>query len=71
MRAAEFPARKRSSGSGLADHAPLKRMAIQLAAQLPEDPTEARQVLEYVRVLIDDFLAAEPRPSAPSLSPLS
>ncbi len=71
MQAAEFPARKRSSGSVLADKAHLKRMAIQLAAQLPEDPMEARQVLEYVRVLIDDFLAADPRPAAPSLSPLA
>lgn len=70
MRPAEFPARKRSSGSGLIDEAHLKRMAIQLAAQLPEDPNDARQVLEYVRVLIEDFLAAEVR-LGPNLSPVS
>jgi len=70
MRAAEFPARKRSSGSGLVDEAHLKRMAIQLAAQLPEDPTDARQVLEYVRILIEEFLAADVR-QVPNLSPVS
>lgn len=70
MRAVEFPARKRFSGSGLADEAQLKRMAIQLAAQLPEDPNEARQVLEYVRVLIEEFLAADIR-QGPSLCPVT
>lgn len=74
MQAADFPARKRTSGSGLADQAHLKRMAIQLAVQLPEDLTDARQVLEYVRMLIDDFLAADqaggasPKPAFVSLA---
>lgn len=39
----------------------LKRLAIQLAAQLPEDTDEALDVLDHVRTLVRSFLA-EPKP---------
>lgn len=35
----------------------LKRLAIQLAAQLPDDEGEALDVLEHVRTLLHSFLA--------------
>lgn len=34
----------------------LKRLAIQLAAQLPDDEMEAEDVLDYVRTLLRGFL---------------
>ncbi len=34
-----------------------RRLAIQLAAQLPDDPEEARTVLDHTRTLLDGFLA--------------
>lgn len=39
----------------------LKRLAIQIAAQLPDDTEEAIDVLEHVRTLVRGFLN-EPRP---------
>lgn len=33
-----------------------KRHAIQIAAQLPEDPDDALSVLGYARDLVEDFL---------------
>lgn len=39
----------------------LKRLAIQLAAQLPDDAAEALDVLDHVRTLLETFLA-DPRP---------
>lgn len=39
-----------------------RRHAIQIAAQLPENPKDAVAVLEYARELVDVFLA-KPKPS--------
>lgn len=39
----------------------LKRLAIQLAAQLPDDTDEAMDVIEHVRTLLRSFLA-DPAP---------
>lgn len=38
------------------DNAALKRLAIQLASQLPEDPDEALTVLEHCKTLVRTFL---------------
>lgn len=40
-----------------------RRHAIQLAAQLPEDPKDALIVLELARGLVETFLADQPRPA--------
>lgn len=40
----------------------LKRLALQLAAQLPDDPDEALEALEHTKTLVRSFLA-ETRPS--------
>ena len=37
----------------------LKRHAIQIAAQLPENPKDAVAVLEYVKEIVDKFLSSE------------
>lgn len=34
----------------------LRRLAIQIASQLPEDAAEALAVLDYVREVVDTFL---------------
>lgn len=34
----------------------LKRLAIQIVAQLPEDPQEAQTVLRHAQVLVQNFL---------------
>lgn len=34
-----------------------KRLAVQLAAQLPEKPEDARVVIEYLNELLRDFLS--------------
>lgn len=39
----------------------LRRLAVQLATQMPEDAHEAVLVLEYTRELVEGFLA-RPRP---------
>lgn len=41
--------------------AALKRLAIQIAAQLPESPDEAQRVLTHAQTLLDTFLSC-PRP---------
>ena len=38
----------------------LKRQAIQIAAQLPEDQAKALAVLEYARKLVIDFMLPTP-----------
>lgn len=38
-----------------------KRLAVQLAAQLPEKPEDARVVIEYLSEILRDFIA-KPRP---------
>lgn len=43
----------------------LKRQALQLGGQLPDDVDEARRVIEYMRELVDGFLAPGDR-SAPA-----
>lgn len=41
----------------------LKRLAIQIAAQLPDDVHEARSVLRYASELVENFLKdGEPQP---------
>lgn len=35
----------------------LRRHAIQMAAQLPEDPADARRVLDLMRDLLEKFIA--------------
>lgn len=42
----------------------LKREAIQLVAQLPDDQTQALKVLEYARQLVVEFLAERPHAGA-------
>jgi hypothetical protein len=37
----------------------LKRQAIQIAGQLPEDQEKAVKVLEYARALLTDFIAKD------------
>lgn len=39
----------------------LKRLALQLAVQLPEDPAEGERVVRYMETLVRAFLV-EPRP---------
>lgn len=51
-----------------ADEIALKRLAIQIAAQLPDDMDHARAVLEYTRELVGGFLGASgghARPNPP------
>ena len=48
----------------LAEEMWLKRQAIQIASQLPEDQAKALAVLEYARKLVVDFMAPEPTPDA-------
>jgi hypothetical protein len=38
------------------DHS-LRRLAVQIASQLPEDPADARRVLDYARFQLVEFLA--------------
>jgi hypothetical protein len=44
----------------MTDDGHLRRLALQLACQLPDDPAEARAVLDYTRELIDNFLDQSP-----------
>lgn len=39
-----------------------RRHAIQIAAQLPEDPNDALAVLDYARQLVEGFLLGEGPP---------
>ena len=48
------------TGSELMDEAGLRRHAIQIAAQLPDNPEDARRVLRYTRELVDRFLDPKP-----------
>lgn len=41
--------------------AALRRLALQMAVQLPDDPKEAERVLAYLRALLGTFLA-DPTP---------
>lgn len=38
------------------DDQSLRRLALHLVAQLPDDPHRARRVLDYARELVDKFL---------------
>jgi hypothetical protein len=40
----------------------LRRLATQIASMLPENTSEARQVLRLAAELVDNFLAAEEEP---------
>lgn len=42
--------------NSLAEEMWLKRQAIQIAAQLPEDQAKALAVLDYARTLVVDFM---------------
>jgi hypothetical protein len=37
-----------------------RRHALQIVAQLPDDPADALIVLEHARKLVEEFLAADP-----------
>ena len=39
-----------------------KRLAIQIAAQLPENPRDALEVLDYARDLVENWLMEAKRP---------
>jgi len=39
----------------------LRRQAVQIAAQLPEDPDDAMAVLELTKTLVETFLKAPPQ----------
>jgi hypothetical protein len=41
----------------------LKRQAIEIVAQLPEDPAEALRLLKMAERLVETFLAEEEAPS--------
>ena len=43
------------------DDRSLRRLAIQIASQLPEDPEDARRVLDYARFQLVDFMSGEER----------
>jgi hypothetical protein len=50
--------------------ASIKQMAIRLAAQLPRDPEEAREVLRLTRKLVDEFMdTSQPTPELTVLNP--
>ena len=42
-----------------------KRQAINIAAQLPDDPEDAKRVLHYAGELVGSFLIGEPRVVTP------
>ena len=46
----------------MSDQAWKRRHALQLAAQLPEDPADALDVLRYTRQLVEEYLGDEPTP---------
>lgn len=48
----------------------LKRQAIQVAMQLPDDKAEALRVLDYARSLVTDFLSEESERGAAEVVPL-
>ena len=50
-----------NNGSGSSDK-DLRHRALQIAAQLPSEASEARQVLCLCRELVDKFLGAENQP---------
>ena len=43
----------------------LKRMALQIVGELPENPRDALMILDYAREVIENFLIAEPREREP------
>ena len=53
---------KRADATKKENEAWLRRQAIQLAVQLPENYNDARRVLELTRAILDTFLDAETRP---------
>jgi hypothetical protein len=44
----------------------LKRQAMNLVVQLPEDPDEALRILDYARELIAEWVEASSEPDRPS-----
>lgn len=50
----------------------LKRQAMQLVVQLPEDPAEAKRVLDLAKQVVEVFYERDqPRPAVPSLVAIS
>ncbi|HEV8263235.1 MAG TPA: hypothetical protein VGQ19_21055 [Burkholderiales bacterium] len=47
------------------NQARLKRLAIQIVGQLPDDPDEAMQVLQYCGEFVQKFLVVEPEEISP------
>lgn len=48
----------------------LKRQAIQVAMQLPDDKTEALRVLDYARQLVTEFLSSDDKQPGAAVVPL-
>lgn len=49
----------------------LRRHAFEIVSQLPENPREARIVLEYVKKLFDEWFQDQPCGRTPSLRAIS
>lgn len=45
----------------------LKRLALQVASQLPDDPAEARHVLRHALAVVNFLSTDEPDPNKPKL----
>lgn len=56
MKVIQMPTRKKM-GQSAEEVAALKRLAIQVAAQLPENERDALLVLEYAETIVRSFLA--------------
>lgn len=71
---ARFASSRVSSEEVMRDEARLRRLALQLAAQLPEDLAEARAVLSFVSEFLEGFLvptgAGSSIVSLPELAPI-
>lgn len=48
----------------------LRRLAVQLASQLPETKDEAQKVLEYLKVIVAGYLYEEKEPPNLTIVPL-
>jgi hypothetical protein len=48
----------------MSDDGALRRLAIQIACQLPEDREDAKRVLDYARYQLLDFLSGAEAPDA-------
>jgi hypothetical protein len=58
--------KKGMGGTFMKHNAWLRRHAVQLAAQLPEDTEQALAVLDFARILVETFLSGDQASSAGS-----